>query len=69
MLTPSVLKGADGLFYVVPISAGLTGMSWKKQNEAEQVVHALKRAYEMGKEDVRREFRSLLNVAEGDECQ
>ncbi len=65
----SVIEGGDGKFHIVPLSAGMAGFSWKVRSDAERAAHALNCAYERGKEDVRREFRSLLNVAEGDECQ
>lgn len=56
------MKGADGKFYIVPISAGMTGFSFRTRGEAEQIVQALNAAYFMGREEVKREMRDIIGV-------
>jgi hypothetical protein len=55
------ILGSDGKTYVVPINAGLTGLSWADPEEAEKVVNAINRAYLMGREDFRKELSELIS--------
>lgn len=58
------MRGGDGKFYIVPITAGLSGMSFRNLGDAEAIADAINSAYSRGREDVKRDLRDLIGAEE-----
>lgn len=55
---------SNGKFYITPLRVQLNGMSWAKRADAEYICNAINAAYQRGREEIQRDLRELLNVAE-----